>query len=92
MATVLIKEINDIIITISKYIDSLIRTLYTRIKPMVIDEIKSIATIRSLIVGPLISLSSDIPSAIKSNAKEINKTIFNRVDSIFYFVILLIFP
>lgn len=68
-----IKETNDSITGMSKYIELLINTEYTNIKPIMIDDIRSIAVIWSLIVGPFNSLTNVITIASIKNAKAIYK-------------------
>ena len=77
-----INEIKEIITGTSKYIALLISTKYTRIMPMIIDAIRSIAAIRSLTDGPLKSLISVIIIAIIKNAKAIDYTISGTVSVI----------
>lgn len=66
MATVPINEMSEITITISKYMALFITTLYINIKPIVMDAIKSSATILSLAVGPFTIRTKASAKAINS--------------------------
>ena len=77
-----INEINEIITGISKYIALLINTEYTKITPMIIDAIRSMAAIRSLTDGPLKSLIKVIIIAVIKKANAMYKTISGTVSVI----------
>ncbi len=78
-----INETKERITGISKYIALLINTEYTSIKPIIIDAIRSIAAIWSLIEGPFKSLTKVIIIASIKNAKAIYRTISGIVAVIF---------
>lgn len=77
-----INEINEIITGTSKYIELFINTENTSIIPMIIDAIRSIAAIRSLIEGPFKSLTNVIIIAIIKNVNEMYRTISGIVSVI----------
>jgi hypothetical protein len=76
------KEINEIISGTSKYIALLINTEYTRITPMIIEAIRSMAAIRSLTDGPLKNLIRVIIIAVIKNVKAMYKTISGTISVI----------
>ena len=66
----------------SKYIALFINTEYTSITPMIIEAIRSIAAILSLIEGPFKSLTKVIIIAVIKNAKAMYRTILGTISVI----------